>query len=673
MNKRKIRTVGSLACILAAVLLTTGMVNVLEAEEAYPARQSITHEWGSLTKSVSWEDQSHSNENYRAEITLNASDLNYEEFKAVDVALLISNSDNMFMPSCDSAGHQTLKADNSANVQSALDYLLGNIEVPDIEGLGSAQLKEKAVSEFMISTKIGDNEGYIMPIHIYSIEDGPDYITKYKERDNWCFVTASPTEPDDGHTLHVGKDGEFAAELRGFDASPGRLEWVSTGKAGMKAGCNSGSAIATKSAEAFVDTLLTNAPDSFVALIPYADKLNSNEAKFVADKEILFKQIEEAYAAPGGAVQTEAPFEEAKKVIEKDTGEAQKVAVFLTDSSIKNDNTRENAVKIAEGFRNQEIVTYIMGYGVTDTETINNYLKPFAFDYLEANPEGDCRYYIDTNNSDTGLEDGYKKIIGELMDNPLIFTDYISEYFEVDKENADSELIVEDVTVSGISEQKQVQKVTVAVPASKVKSKSAQVKIPIKLKEEYKDSKEFLNTNHIFPDSENKKAAKVEFASPEGISRSLEVDSVYLQPDAADPTPDITEAWLEFNLQGGRAPAGISFESVLLNVGTKISEASDYQATPIKPGYEFGGWYLEKECINPVGDTRMPDADKTIYAKWKPEEKKPEDEPKDETKEASKDKTEEMLGDFGNEMPEVLVVLGVSGLLAGGIWRWKKR
>ena len=178
---------------------------------------------------------------------------------------------------------------------------------------------------------------------------------------------------------------------------------------------------------------------------------------------------------------------------------------------------------------------------------------------------------------------------------------------------------------------------------------------------------------------------------------------------------------LSYDLQGGTGPDGDEIKPEALAVDVLISSAKGYQLTPVKEGFVFGGWYLEKECINPVGDTRMPDADKTIYAKWTPEEKKPGEEPgdepsdkpkdepedkpkedvKDEPKEKPKEQPEETpkdnkeesgsdkktpqesgtdggsgrikSGDFGNELAEALVVLGVSGILAGGIWRWKRR
>lgn len=626
MNKRKIRAVGCLACILTAIIVITGMVKVLDAEEAYPSRQSITQREGKFTKSVSWKDNSHSNGNYRAEITLTAADADYKRHQPVDAVVLMSRSVHMFSPSCSNPVHETIKAEESNAVKKDLDdhwdASYGS-RLPDITGLSSADMAGKKAGDFLTKENVAGKSGYLMPLKIYTKESGNNYVDNFKKRDNWVFVTPNADDPSSRIGLHLGEKKEAVAGFRGYTTVEGIYELAETGKTGMEAGCSSGSAIAALGAESFVQTILKNDANSRIALIPYGDKVDSGEPSFINDENALLNQIEQTYEVSDGYVNTQAAFEAAGKVLEKDISGNRKAVIFLTDGSIKNDNTFDDAVKIAEGFRNQGIETYVMGYRVDDTELIHKFLLPFAFDYNTENPNGDCEYYIDTNKSNYGLNDGYKKIAEKLTENNLYFTDYISEYFEVDKQKADPSLVVEDVAVTAIPDDITVQRVTVKVPVSEMKSNTVKVQIPIKLKDGYKDSKEFLNTNYIFPDADSGKGAKLEFLSSEGNSVIMELDSVYLQPDSTSPPPEITEAWLEFDLRGGKAPDGISFESVLMPVGTKISEASNYQAKPVMKGYEFGGWYLDKACKNEVGDEVMPAKNITIYAKWteiKPDE-----------------------------------------------------
>ena len=128
---------------------------------------------------------------------------------------------------------------------------------------------------------------------------------------------------------------------------------------------------------------------------------------------------------------------------------------------------------------------------------------------------------------------------------------------------------------------------------------------------------------------------------------------------------------LTFETNGGSRIDGIKKAS-----GTVI-DLSEYK--PTREGYEFGGWYADKDFKNAVTSVTL-DSDKTIYAKWtanaeKPEDPKPEDpkpeNPKPGNPPSQPEKTTPQTGDTSNTLPFLLLAL-VSLLGCIGLISYKK-
>jgi len=91
--------------------------------------------------------------------------------------------------------------------------------------------------------------------------------------------------------------------------------------------------------------------------------------------------------------------------------------------------------------------------------------------------------------------------------------------------------------------------------------------------------------------------------------------------EVADTMPDndltYTALWIvnrytiTFNVNGGTAVAHITQD---------YNTAVEKPADPTKTGYDFGGWYADKELSTPYVFGTMPAANITVYAKWNPAE-----------------------------------------------------
>ena len=70
---------------------------------------------------------------------------------------------------------------------------------------------------------------------------------------------------------------------------------------------------------------------------------------------------------------------------------------------------------------------------------------------------------------------------------------------------------------------------------------------------------------------------------------------------------------------GTRSIANVPYQTPLtqINVGSGSKFEVKANELPTKEGYFFNGWYLDKECTQPLGNTTMPGRDYTVYAGWK--------------------------------------------------------
>lgn len=609
--------------IAAPLILSSGMEVFVCAKDTYPNTQSVKNTDGvALTKSAVWQDEKHTDNNYNAVITLKAENLPEVKREPVDVVLMLSSSVYMSSPECSNPSH----LDYRIEVDEAQNKLLtDNWEskyqplLPDETKFTDAEIFQMNSKEFIVPATVGSVQGYLVPIGIYTKESADD-LKRFRKRDNWHFAVKNPIQSNiafESRRLHMGEKGDVINEVIHNPFYPSafpQYTFESAGKQGAQFGCNSGRGIGTYSAKQFVDIILKADKENRVALIPYADKAEVKASAFSSKKAELDKVVEDTYSRRGGNTNANLPFQKAVEVMRQDNVGNRQFAFFESDGSVVYDTTLAEAGKAAAELRNSGIQTYAAGYRLDDQRSYQ-YLEPFAYDYNPEKPST-SKYVLSTEKDGAygisfAMEAAAKAIVEK--GTALTIKDYISEYFELDKTGLPANATVTQERVQGAGGERNVQKVTVQIPASELEKKTeVSIALPVTLKKEYQNAREFLNTNHIFADGS--KGASIAYELPDGKQRVLAVDSPYLQPDAS--VPEIKYAELSYDLQGGEAKDGENFDAEQIEVGTKVAEASGYKKAPVKKGYLFGGWYLEPECTNPAGSYTMSESNTTIYAKW---------------------------------------------------------
>lgn len=617
-----------MACFFAVGFVFFIMPCMVSASSSYPSDQAVTDQGVVFTKSAAWRDQTHAGGDYGAEISLKVENAEPAGRVPVDVAVILCSSPGLNNPNCTHPSHKNLREDISPGVKEILDRDWDSLyvsQLPDSTNFMDSNIKNLDPEEFVVKVTVNGVDGYLCPIFIYTQENGAEYKEKYRKRSNWGFVTQNPVSVSNRVTLHLEENDKAVGQAIKNSASDNGIYTLNlSGKSGAAANCTNGAAIATLSAKNFVDIVLRNHSRNNISLIPYGVYTPYPDPVFTSEKNTLYSQIEEAYEQSRSYRPSKDVFQSAKEVLDKQTSGRPKAVVFLTDYYIRNDNSRDDAIAIAGEMRAQGIPVYVMGYGVTDADYIQRLLKPFAFDYDRDHPEADCDYLIKINRSDYGLKEGIETIAQRIsgQETNLTFTDYISEYFQVDRTQLPSNFQVQEEIVTDGSSGKTLEKVIIDVKTSDVTQNPMSVKIPVTLKEPYRTSSDYLNTNYIFQLG-GRKGAEACFWDSAGTYRNIGggVDSPYLQPlvsvtPSITPDPDVKTAKLTFDLQGGNPPQGQKLDPVTVAVGTKISEAPGYSLVPIRDNYVFDGWFKEPECVNSVGITLMPDQATTIYAKW---------------------------------------------------------
>ena len=78
--------------------------------------------------------------------------------------------------------------------------------------------------------------------------------------------------------------------------------------------------------------------------------------------------------------------------------------------------------------------------------------------------------------------------------------------------------------------------------------------------------------------------------------------------------------WINFdkNDAGGTSKATYTAPIWVLQTDNKVSDRHASLPTSTRPGYEFGGWYTDPECITPFNMNTHLTEDVTLYARWIP-------------------------------------------------------
>jgi uncharacterized repeat protein (TIGR02543 family) len=73
---------------------------------------------------------------------------------------------------------------------------------------------------------------------------------------------------------------------------------------------------------------------------------------------------------------------------------------------------------------------------------------------------------------------------------------------------------------------------------------------------------------------------------------------------------------INYDLNATDATRGNGVASEVLETGSKLSDAAHYSNDPIRAGYTFEGWYLDKDGKTLADNTIIGGNDVTVYAKW---------------------------------------------------------